>query len=84
MLYDWIKNMDFAYPPVFGLFILLPVLVGWYIKKHNRQQATIKVSSVNAFTVSSWKNRFRHLPFILRLLALSCLDSGIGPSAKKK
>jgi Ca-activated chloride channel homolog len=37
------------------------------------KQASLKVSTTHAFTVLSWKNRFRHTPFILRLLALSCL-----------
>jgi Ca-activated chloride channel homolog len=73
MLYNWLTHTNFAYPLAFGLFALLPFLVWWYLKRNNKQQATIKVSSVLAFTVSSWKNRFLHLPFILRLLALSCL-----------
>ncbi|MBC7875518.1 MAG: VWA domain-containing protein [Ferruginibacter sp.] len=73
MLYDWIKNMDFAYPELFGLFALLPLLIWWYVKRSSRNQSTIKVSSAFAFTVTSWKNRFRHLPFVIRLLALSCL-----------
>ena len=73
MIYDWLKNMDFAYPLAFGLFILVPVLIWWYTKRSGRQRATIKVSTIYAFNVSSRKNSFRHLPFILRLLALSCL-----------
>jgi Ca-activated chloride channel family protein len=73
MLYNLLKHTNFAYPFMFGLFILLPLLIGWYIKRNNSRQATVTVSSVFAFTVSSWKNRFRHLPFILRLLALGCL-----------
>lgn len=73
MLYDWIKYLQFSYPFVFGLFLLLPVLIVWYYKKHNRQQADIMVSTAHAFTVKTWKNRFIHLPFVLRLLALSAL-----------
>ncbi|HWR32525.1 MAG TPA: VWA domain-containing protein [Chitinophagaceae bacterium] len=73
MFYNWLKNIIFAYPAVLGLFALVPLLIWWYIKKYNSRQATVTVSSVYAFTVSSWKNRFRHFPFILRLLALSCL-----------
>ncbi len=83
MLYDWIKNMDFAYPFVLGLFAMLPVLIWWYIKKHNRQQATFKVSSANAFTVSSWKNRFLHIPFLLRLAALCCLILALARPQKR-
>ncbi len=73
MLYNWLKDINFAYPWMLGLFVLLPVLILWYIKRYNSRQGTLKVSSAYAFTVTSWKNRLRHLPFIVRLLALSCL-----------
>ncbi len=73
MIYNLVKHTIFAYPFAFGLFALLPFLVWWYLKKNNRQAARFKVSSVQAFTVSSWKNRFRHLLFIFRMLALACL-----------
>lgn len=73
MLYNWLKNIAFAYPLVLALFAVLPVLVVWYVKRNDKSQATIKVSTEHAFTVTSWKNRFRHLPFIFRLLALSGL-----------
>ncbi len=75
--------MDFAYPYLFGLFALLPFLIWWYIKRYSRNQPTIKVSTAHAFTVWSWKNRFRHLPFILRLLALSCLILALARPQKK-
>lgn len=83
MLYDWIKNMDFAYPYAFALFAFLPVLIGWYVIKHDRQKATINVSTSRAFTASSWKNRFRYFPFILRLLALSCLIIALARPQKR-
>lgn len=83
MLYDWIKNMDFAYPYLFGLFALLPLLIWWYAKKNSRQQATVTVSTGHAFTVSSWKTRLRHFPFILRLLALSCLIVALARPQKR-
>jgi len=83
MLYNYIKNIDFAYPTVFSLFALLPILLWWYLKKNNKQLATIKVSSVYAFKVTSWKNRFRHLPFIFRLLALSCIIVALARPQKK-
>ncbi|MES1216804.1 MAG: VWA domain-containing protein [Bacteroidota bacterium] len=73
MLYDLINNMDVAYPAVFGLFALVPLLIFWYIKKSDRGKAGFRVSTTHSFTISTWKNRFRHLPFILRLLALIAL-----------
>lgn len=73
MLYNYLKHIDFAFPWAFGLFALLPVLIIWYIKRSSLQQSAMTVSSVDAFTVSSWKNKFRHLPFVFRLLSLIAL-----------
>lgn len=74
MLYDWFQHIDFAYPWVFSLFLLLPLMVYWYITRYGKQQGTVMVSSV-AFLKqsSSWKKTFRHSLLVLRLLALSCL-----------
>ncbi len=83
MLYDWITNMNFANPLVFGLFTLLPLLVFWYVTNNNWQQSTLKVSTTHAFTVKSWKNRVRHVPFVLRLLALSCLILALARPQKR-
>ena len=83
MLYDWITNMEFASPNLFGLFILVPILIYWYWKNNSRQQGSMKVSTTYAFTVNSWKNRFRHLPFILRLLALSCIIIALARPQKR-
>lgn len=83
MLYDYIKDMDFAQPLMFGLFGLLLLLIWWYTENNSKQQATIKVSTAYAFTVSSWKNKFRHLPFIFRLLALSCLIVALARPQKR-
>lgn len=83
MLYDWIKHMSFAYPAVFGLFILFPLLVWWYLKKSDRQQATVRVSSIDAFSVSTWKKKLRHLPFVFRLFALISLVFALARPQKR-
>lgn len=83
MLYDWIKNMSFAYPENFMLFGLIPFLIWWYSKKYNRKQGTIKVSAVKAFNVSTAKSYFRHLPFILRVLAISALVVALARPQKR-
>lgn len=75
--------MDFAYPKAFGLFALVPLLIWWYVKRYSRTLSTIKVSTAHAFTVSSWKNRFRNFPFVLRLLALSCLIIALARPQKR-
>lgn len=75
--------MYFAYPLAFGLFVLLPMLIWWYVKKYSRSQPTIKVSTAHAFTVLSGKNRFRHLPFIFRVLALGSLIIALARPQKR-
>lgn len=73
MFYDWIKNMDFAYPENFLLLGLVPFLAWWYIKKYNSRQAMVRVSTARAFQVSTARNYLRHLPFIFRMLAIVAL-----------
>jgi Ca-activated chloride channel family protein len=71
LLYNWFQNITFAYPEVFGLFVFVPAMLYWYLNKYNRQQGTVKVSSLAVYRrSSSWKSTFRHAPFILRLLAV--------------
>jgi Ca-activated chloride channel family protein len=79
----WLKNIEFAYPLAFGLFAIIPFLIYWYIKKFSGSQAYIKVSSVYSFSFTSWKNRLRHLPFILRILALSCVIIALARPQKR-
>jgi len=73
MLYEWLTDMDFAWPENFILLGLIPFLIWWYGRKNSSQQATVNVTSAAPFQVRSAKNRFRHLPFILRLIAIACL-----------
>jgi Ca-activated chloride channel family protein len=74
VLYDWYQHIYFSQPAFFGLFILLPLLVWWELKRTGRNQATVVVSSVRAFRGSrSWKNFLRPVLFAFRLLTLSCL-----------
>lgn len=73
MLYDWITHIDFAYPKMLSLFAFVPALIWWYVKKFNSRQGALKVSTAYSFTASSFKNTLRHIPFVLRLLALSCV-----------
>ena len=74
LVFDYFKNIEFAYPQWLFLLLLIPILAGWYIQRFNRQQGAIKVSSLQSFkNTASFKSRFRHLPFILRMLAIGLL-----------
>ena len=73
MLLDYFKNITFSQPWFFALFVLVPVLLLWYIFKNNARQGAIIISDAGARGLSSWKTSMRHLPFVLRLLTLSCI-----------
>jgi Ca-activated chloride channel homolog len=74
LLYNWFQNIIFAHPWFFALLAILPVMIWWYLKKTDRQQATVVISSTAVFKeVSSWKNLFRHSLFVFRCLAVVCL-----------
>jgi Ca-activated chloride channel homolog len=69
------KDLIFAYPKFFYLFLLVPVLIIWYWRFGNKQKPEIKISSFEGFkgVKPSLKQRLRLLPFIFRLLVISML-----------
>ena len=74
MIFDYFENITFGQPYFFYLLILIPLLIIWKILKGRQQQASISVSSTAGLqNISSWKNVFHQLPFIFRLLALTCI-----------
>jgi Ca-activated chloride channel family protein len=83
MIYEWFRNMSFAYPENFMLFGLVPLFIWWYVKKYNHKQATLRVSTIQSFKVSTARNLFRHLPFILRVLAISALIVALARPQKR-
>lgn len=74
MLYNWFQHIEFAWPWMFALFALLPLMIYWYFARGRKQQASLAMSSLNGLRgASSWKSSFRPVLFVLRLLAVSCL-----------
>ncbi|PKV48916.1 Ca-activated chloride channel family protein [Aquimarina sp. MAR_2010_214] len=72
------ENFTFENPQFFWLFLLLPLAIGWYIWKRNKQQATLKISSVKGFKISgSWLTKLKPLLFIIRLIALSLIITAL-------
>lgn len=67
------QHISFAYPAVFALLLLLPVMIWRHVKKSDANQSAIEVSTIHAFRFTTWKNRFRYLPFLLRLLGVTCI-----------
>ena len=77
MLFDYFKNITFGQPWFLLLLIIVPVLIAWYILKNNKRQGSIIISDVSARGLSSWKTVLRHLPFVLRLLAVVFIIAAI-------
>ncbi len=77
MIVDYFKNIKFEQPWMFALLAVLPILVVWYVMRSNKMQTSIKISDASAKGLAGWKNIFRHVPFILRLLALGFIITAL-------
>ena len=69
------KGLEFAYPEFFWLFIIIPLMVGWYLWREQKLQGTLSVSAVKGFSlpVKSILPGLRHSGIVLRCLAVSAL-----------
>lgn len=68
--------MVFANPTYLYLLLLLIPMIGWYIYKLSKNQASLQVSSTEVFDApgaSTWKVWLRHVPFVLRMVAIAVL-----------
>lgn len=66
------SGISFAYSWVLYFLLVIPLLIVWYIWQGRKKQAAIKYSSLKIFAKipSTFKERLRHLPFALRMIAL--------------
>ena len=68
-------NIELAHPRfLFLLLLIIPAMV-WYLYRHNRIQAELRIPAVSSvFRIrKSVRVYFRHVPFILRMLTLMLL-----------
>ena len=72
---NYFNDIQFAEKQWFWLFVIIPIMLAWYIYKLKTYEGEVNFSSFNLFTgiKSSLKAKFRHVLFLLRLVALSCL-----------
>lgn len=75
MIADYFNTIDFAWPWVLWLLLIIPVMGWWYWKKGRRKKGTLLVSTTAGWSArsKSIKTRFQHFPFILRLLTIACI-----------
>ncbi|WP_313805569.1 VWA domain-containing protein [Flavobacterium sp.] len=68
------KNITFANPEFFWLFLVLPIAIAWYFWKRKQFAPTLKMSSVQGFkTTQSLLSKLKPLLFVFRMLALAAL-----------
>lgn len=74
MLLDYFDDIVFGQPYLLWLLVIIPVLVFWKMGKGKKHVAAMPVSTTSGLdNISSWKNTFAQFPFVLRLLALTCI-----------
>ncbi|MFN8252467.1 MAG: VWA domain-containing protein [Ferruginibacter sp.] len=73
MLFDYFNDISFSQPWFFAAFALLPLLAVWYFIKGDQQSGALRISDAGAPGLSSAKTLLRHVPFVLRLLAIGCI-----------
>ena len=73
MLYEWFRDIRFAWPWVLPLLAALPLLVLWYRRSFRPGQTAMTVSTTWVLPRRSWKTTFNHLPFALRILGMAAL-----------
>ncbi len=67
-------NFTFENPEFFWLFLLLPLAIGWYLWKRNKQTPELKISTTKGFKVKAGLlPKLRPVLFVLRLLTLSLI-----------
>ena len=72
------ENIEFLNKELFWLLLALPLAIVWYVFKHNKQTAELKISSIKGFKTSgSFWSKFKHLLFALRLIALALLITAL-------
>ena len=73
-----LESIQFLNKEFFWLLLLLPIAIVWYVLKHSKQTAELKISSIKGFRgTSSFWSKFRHVLFALRLLALAFLITAL-------
>src|SRR5690606_36038249 len=74
MLYEWFSNISFAWPQALALLLVIPLLAYWYTRNNQVRQPSLTITTTQFIShIRSFKTWLRHLPFVLRCLALVCI-----------
>lgn len=78
-------GFEFADPKYFLLLVLLIPMIVWYVLREKRSHADLQFSSLRAFKEMKHAGRvwIRHLLFVLKLLAITCLVAALARPQSK-
>lgn len=72
------EGIEFLNKQWFWALLVLPLAIVWYLFKHKKQTAELKISSLKGFKVShSVLPKLKHGLFVLRLLALALIVTAL-------
>ncbi len=72
------EGIEFLNKEFFWLLLALPLTILWYIFKHKKQTAELKISSLKGFKIThSWLPKLKHFLFALRMVALALLITAL-------
>lgn len=73
------KDIEFAQPGFFWLFVFIPIMIAWYIWRGQKLQGSLSVSAVKGFTLpkQNFVPKLRHAGIVLRSLAVAALIIGL-------
>lgn len=67
------SSITFLYPRLLWLLLLLPLMVGFYVLYQRHRYATLTLPSLYRLRGGGFRVYFRHMPFVLEMLALGAL-----------
>lgn len=72
---NYFNDITFAFPEMFWLLLVIPVLSAWYIWRNNEGQPDITFSSLKGFSgvKTSLRHVMRHSLFVLRMITVALL-----------
>ena len=72
---DRIAAIEFLHPWALILLLVIPAMTLWYIFRQGKIHTALRFSSSAVFenTGRSWRIKFRHLPFILRMITVALI-----------
>jgi len=70
-----LDGVTFAYPWVLYFLLSIPLMFAWYFFRGMKNQSSVTYSSLNIFkdVPSTFRERLRHLPIFLRIIAIGLL-----------